>query len=154
MISMKMIISPEGLELANVYLETGSLRTAADQLHISVEKASEVLGRAEVKRYIDSVYMDMGYRNRFKLASLLDEIIDSKLEEARESEVYSSKDLVDIIALAHKMKMEELKAEQSEIKHQTNVQINEASPFGSGNYGALMKKLLGDQIHGDISEEG
>jgi hypothetical protein len=34
-----------------------------------------------------------------------------------------------------------IKAEQSSIKQQTNVQINE-TPFGSGNYGELMQKLL------------
>ncbi len=34
------------------------------------------------------------------------------------------------------------KAEQSSIKHQTNVQINDNSTFGEGNYGELMKKLL------------
>jgi len=34
------------------------------------------------------------------------------------------------------------KANASSIKNQTNVQINEGVPFGQGNYGKLMDKLL------------
>jgi hypothetical protein len=51
--------------------------------------------------------------------------------------------------MAHKMRMDEIKAQaelekasSSSIKNQTNVQINEAIPFGQGNYGKLMEKLL------------
>lgn len=145
--SKELIISPEGLELANAYLEFGSIKEASAALHISLDKASQMLEKAEVKRYLDNVYLDLGYRNRNKLGALLDEIIDSKLEEARESEVYSSKDLLDIIKVAHKMRMDEIEAaakhDTTNIKQQTNVQINE-SPFGQGNYGKLMEKLLND----------
>jgi len=41
-----------------------------------------------------------------------------------------------------KAQAEILKAEGGNIKNQTNVQINEAVPFGQGNYGKLMEKLL------------
>jgi len=95
------------------------------------------------------VYLDSGYRNKNNIASLLDEMIQSKLEEAQESGVYSSKDLADLLQMAHKMRMDEIKAqadlekaEGSNIKNQTNVQINEGIPFGQGNYGKLMDKLL------------
>jgi len=137
-------ISPEGLELANAYLSFGSLKEAASSLAISPDKAAEILDRREVRSYIDQVYLDLGYRNRFRLGSLLDEIIEKKFEEAQESDMYTSKDLVDLIQLAHKMRMDELKAQQQQttIKNQTNVQINE-TPFGQGNYGKLMTKLLG-----------
>ena len=47
------------------------------------------------------------------------------------------------------MRMDEIKAQadlekinQTNIKSQTNVQINEGIPFGQGNYGKLMEKLL------------
>lgn len=134
-------ISPEGLELANAYLSLGSVDAAAEEMGVPVEKAAALLDKREIKNYITSVYMDRGYRNRFKLGGLIDEIIESKLEEARESEVYSSKDLMDIIALAHKMRMDEIaaqqKSESQSIANQTNVQIN------GGNYGKLMDKLLG-----------
>lgn len=138
-------ISPEGLELANEYLKCGSIEDAAKSLCISTDQAIDVLNKTEVKRYIDAVYLDMGYRNRNNIAKVMDEIIESKLEEARDSEMFSSKDLVDIMQIAHKMRMDEIKAENAKpsIHNQTNVQINENQPFGQGNYGALMKKLLG-----------
>jgi len=51
--------------------------------------------------------------------------------------------------MAHKMRIDEikaqadlLKAEGGNIKSQTNVQINDSIPFGQGNYGKLMEKLL------------
>jgi hypothetical protein len=140
-------ISPEGLELANAYLSFGSLKEAASALAIAPEKAAEILDRREVRSYIDQVYLDMGYRNRFRLGNLLDEIIDKKFEEAQESDMYTSKDLVDLISLAHKMRQDELKMQQQQttIKNQTNVQINE-TPFGQGNYGKLMEKLLNGEI--------
>jgi hypothetical protein len=96
-----------------------------------------VLEKSEVKDYISSVYLDQGYRNRFRLAELLDEVIESKLQEARDSDMYSSKDLVDIIALAHKISTDHSKT--SAPTKQTNVQLNS---FGEGNYGKLMEKLL------------
>ena len=78
----------------------------------------------------------------------MDQMIASKLEEAEETGIYSKKDLADLMQMAHKMRMEELKAQadlekvSTSIKNQTNVQINESVPFGQGNYGKLMEKLL------------
>jgi len=48
------------------------------------------------------------------------------------------------------MRMDEIKAmadiekvhNGNSVRNQTNVQINEALPFGQGNYGKLMEKLL------------
>ena len=34
------------------------------------------------------------------------------------------------------------KAKTANVKNQTNVQINGEMPFGQGNYGKLMEKLL------------
>ena len=109
----------------------------------------DILNKREVKKYIDTVYLDTGYRNRGNIGSLLDEMIQSKLDEAQESGVYSSKDLADLLQMAHKMRMDEMKAQAefdkasaSGIKNQTNVQINEGVPFGQGIYGKLMDKLL------------
>jgi hypothetical protein len=143
-------ISPEGLEIANAYLELGNIPAVSVRLKISEGKISEFLAKREVKQYVDQVYLDSGYRNRFKLAEVLDTIIDKKLDEADESEVYSTKDLADLVALSHKIRMDEMKAQTelekaraANIKNQTNVQINSGDmPFGQGNYGELMKKLL------------
>lgn len=138
---MKALISPEGLEIANKYLETGSIAKSAESLGITTEMVHKHLSNEHTQRYINAIYLDAGYRNRTKLGALLDKVIESKLEEAEESGVYTNKDLVDLLTLAHKFRMDELKSQQDAIKNQTNIQINEA-PFGQGNYGALMEKLL------------
>ena len=142
-------ISPEGLEVANSYLQFGNIRGVCDHLQVAENKVVEILNKRGVKKYIDTVYLDIGYRNKNNIGSVLDEMIASKLEEAQESGIYSSKDLADLLQMAHKMRMDEIKAqadlaktESNNIKNQTNVQINEAVPFGQGNYGKLMEKLL------------
>jgi len=143
-------ISPEALEVANCYLQTTSVEATASRMGIQTQAVSEYLQKREVKSYIDTVYMDQGYRNRFTLASALDNVIAKKLEEMDETEMGSNKDIADLLALAHKMRMDETKAtiemekasnSHMSIRNQTNVQIND-SGFGKGNYGNLMKKLL------------
>ena len=143
-------ISPEGLEVANAYLQFGNIRAVCEMLAVPENQVVELLNKREVKKYIDTVYLDMGYRNKNNIATVLDEMIQSKLEEAKETGVYSSKDLADLLQMAHKMRMDEikaqaelLKAETTNIRNQTNVQINDAAlPFGQGNYGKLMEKLV------------
>ena len=143
-------ISPEGLEVANAYLQFGNIRAVCEMLAVPENQVVEVLNKREVKKYIDTVYLDMGYRNKNNIATVLDEMIQSKLEEAQETGVYSSKDLADLLQMAHKMRKDEikaqaelLKAETTNIRNQTNVQINDAAlPFGQGNYGKLMEKLV------------
>ena len=144
-------ISPEGLEVANSYLTFGNIRAVVEQLGVAENKVVELLNKREVKKYIDTVFLDMGYRNKNNIASLLDEMIGSKLEEAKESGVYSNKDLADLLQMAHKMRMDEInaqaelqKAEASNVRSQTNIQVNEGVPFGQGNYGKLMEKLMKD----------
>ena len=144
-------ISPEGLEVANSYLTFGNIRAVVEQLGVAENKVVELLNKREVKKYIDTLFLDMGYRNKNNIASLLDEMIGSKLEEAKESGVYSNKDLADLLQMAHKMRMDEIKAqavlqkaEASNVRSQTNIQVNEGVPFGQGNYGKLMEKLLKD----------
>ena len=104
-------ISPEGLEVANSYLTFGNIRAVVEQLGVQENKVVELLNKREVKKYIDTVYLDMGYRNKNNIAGLLDEMIESKLEEAKESGVYSNKDLADLLQMAHKMRMDEIKAQ-------------------------------------------
>ena len=140
-------ISPEGMEVANSYLTLGNIKGVCEYLSVSENKVVDILNRREVKKYIDTVYLDTGYRNKNNIGTLLDEMIQSKLEEAQESGVYSSKDLADLLQMAHRMRMDEIKAQlekasASSIRNQTNVQINEGVPFGEGNYGKLMDKLL------------
>ena len=141
-------ISPEGAEIANAYLTLGNIDGVADLLAVTKQKVSDILNTRAVKKYIDTVYLDTGYRNRNNIASLLDEMIASKLEEAQESGMYTKKDLFDLLNFAHKIRSDEVKLQldaeknSTSIKSQTNVQINDAGIFGAGNYGALIDKLL------------
>ena len=142
-------ISPEGLEVANSYLQFGNIRGVVEQLGVQENKVVEILNKREVKKYIDTVYLDMGYRNKNNIANVLDEMIHNKLEEAKETGVYSSKDLADLLQMAHKMRMDEIKAQTelekaqgTQVKNQNNIQINEGLPFGQVNYGKLMEKLI------------
>ena len=143
------VISPEGLEVANSYLQFGNIKAVSECLQVAENKVVEVLNKREVKKYIDTVYLDLGYRNRANIATVMDEMIQSKLEEAQETGIYSNKDLSDLLQQAHKMRIDEIKAQAdlekihgTNIRSQTNVQINEGIPFGQGNYGKLMEKLL------------
>ena len=147
-IAVKM--SPEGLEVANTYLELGSVGEVCTKLALYENTVSEYLNKREVKQYIDQVYLDTGYRNRFKIASALDNIIEEKLAEVEETGMYTNKDVADLLQMAHKMRMDEIKAmaelekaKTAPIKQQANIQINEM-PFGQGNYGKLMEKLIGE----------
>ena len=142
-------ISPESIEIANAYLEKGDINAVSTELKVPRDVVSEYLNKREVKKYIDSVYLDAGYRNRFKLAEVMDTLIDKKLEEAEETEMYSNKDLADLLQMAHKMRMDEIKAQAeadkasaASVKTQNNVMIQADVPFGQGNYGALIDKLL------------
>lgn len=140
-------ISPEGLEIAKVYLETQDISRTATRLGIDQLQVAQYLEKPEVKNYVDQVYLNAGYRNRFKLAEIMDQIVERKLTELNEAEVGSSKDILEILQFAHKMRMDELAAQTkleaaraSQVKQQTNIQIN--SPYGDTNYGRLLDQLL------------
>lgn len=142
-------ISPEALEVANCYLQTQDVLKVAEELDISKELVVQYLDRKEVKAYIDHVFFNIGFNNRFKMRKLMDTVILKKLEELEESGMGSTKDIADLMALSHKMTMEELdrqialeKIRVGEgVKNQVNVQINEGFSDGT-KYGALMQRLL------------
>ena len=142
-------MSPEGLEIANSYLEHGSIPAVCDNLGVTENQVTEALNKREIKQYFDTVFLDTGYRNRFKLSETLDLLIEKKLEEAEETQIYSNKDMADLLAMAHKMRIEELKAQTEmekakaqTVKTQVNIQDNSGLPFGQGNYGKLLQKLI------------
>lgn len=144
-------ISPEALEVANCYLQTQSAKQVADQLELPVELVSKTLAKREVRAYIDQVFFDTGFNNRFRMREAMDAIIQRKFQELDEAEIGSSKDILDILALSHKMTMETLdkqleleKLRQQNIKSQVNVQINDQT--GGSNYGNLIEKLITNQL--------
>jgi hypothetical protein len=146
-------ISPESLEIANCYLQSQSLSKVADDLGIPLEMVTATLDRREVKAYVNQVFQNTGFNNRFKMAGLLDAIIEKKLREMDEADIGSTKDITEILALKQKMMADHMahelamaKVNASSIKTQTNIQIND-NAIGGTKYSALIEKLLSN---GDV----
>jgi hypothetical protein len=141
-------ISPESLEIANCYLQSQDIVKVADLLDVPVALVSQTLARKEVKSYVDGVFMNLGFNNQFKMRAAMDAILSKKFRDMEEAEVGSSKDILEIMALSHKMSMEYLaaqmaleKVQSANVKNQVNVQINENGSDGT-KYGTLIQKLI------------
>jgi hypothetical protein len=128
-------LRPEELDIANAYLEYGTAKDTAEQLQLPEYQVVQILERKDVKDYITGIYLDRGYRNKHKIGEVLDRMIQSKLEEAEESGIYTSRDLLELLKFAHQIRMDEVKNDQ------TGPTVNIAN-FGQGNYGQLMERLL------------
>lgn len=138
-------INPEHLEIANAYLASGSIEQVAIDLDIPRDLVTSSLERREVKAYIDRMYFDAGFNNRFKLNELMEILIKKKLQEMEEADAGSKKDITELIALQHKMLMdymdksialEKLRSGVS-VTNQTNIQINEAT-----NHSKLIDRII------------
>jgi len=140
-------ISPENLDVANEYLQTQNIQQVSQNLSIAPDQVSQILSRREVRAYIDNVFLDVGFNNRFRMRSAMDALIQRKFQELEEAEIGSSKDIADLLALSHKMSMDILdrqiqleKLKEANIKSQVNVQVNE---FGNGSkYNTLLEKIM------------
>lgn len=136
-------VSPEAMEIATTYLECSDIGETARILNIDREKVSYYLNKKEVKRFIDTVYLDQGYLNRHKIQDIMSKIIEVKLIEMEESETGSAKDIADLLKMAHTMRMDEIKAMQAEDKEvRPSVIVNTGVEAFGGNYGSLMSKLM------------
>lgn len=148
-------IAPEYLELINMHFtcDMDCNRTAI-ALGIPVSRVVQIIQLPSVSAFISTALLEQGYMNRSKMFSTLDDIVKKKLEELEENEMTSSKDIMDILQMMHKMRMDELnlqlKMQESEAKRNKtsinagNVQVvNVNNPSGqSGNLGGLLNSLL------------
>ena len=141
-------IAPESLEIANAYLQLQDARGVAAELDLPIELVAEHLGRREVKRYIDQVFFDTGYNNRFLMRRAMDALIKKKFAELDESDTGSSKDIAELLAMSHKMSMdlldrelqlEKIRAGAGGPQKQVNVQINE---LDTSKYSQLVQRLV------------
>lgn len=134
-------ICPEGLVVAQTYLEEGQdSQAVAVRLNLPIEKVDELLNKRETKVYIDRIYHETGFRNRHKMGELMDAIINNKLEEMDETGLGSSKDIIEILQVAHKMKMDQMAmeiklAEAKTPAVQINTQVN-------NNYNKLLDRIM------------
>ena len=141
-------LSPEELLIANTYLTLGSIETTSSSLDVAPETIVKTLENPLIKAYIDRVFLDWGFNNRFKIRKAMDLVLEKKFQELDESGTGSSKDIAELLELSHKMTMgeldrqialEKIRSKNSTIKRQVNVQVNEAQP---SNYHNLLATLL------------
>lgn len=145
------LMSPEGMDVVEAYLQCGSdVPSAARSLGMSEIAFRDIMNRSEVKNYLNDIFMESGFRNRDRLFGVLDEVIKRKLEELEETGMGSDQDIMDILWKAHKMKMEEMKmmVELEKAKaavrapaNQTNIQNNIIAGAGDQNYMDLITSL-------------
>lgn len=140
-------ISPEALEVANTYLQCQDIKETSNTLDITPELVTQILQKREVRAYVDHVFMNVGFNNRFRMREAMDAVIKQKFQELHESGMGSTKDIAELLALSHKMSMDELDKQikletlrQSNIKNQVNVQIND----DGSKYSHLIQTLLGN----------
>lgn len=141
-------ISPEALEVANAYLQLNDARAVAQELDIDPEVVTNILAKREVKSYIDSVFFDSGYNNRFLMRRAMDALIKQKFSELEESQTGSTKDIAELLQMSHKMSMDLMdreiqlaKAQQATgPQKQVNVQINDA--LDGSKYSQLVQRLI------------
>jgi hypothetical protein len=141
-------ISPEALEVANAYLQLNDARAVAQELDLDPEVVTSLLAKREVKSYIDSVFFDSGYNNRFLMRRAMDALIKQKFSELEESQTGSTKDIAELLQMSHKMSMDLMdreiqlaKAQQATgPQKQVNVQINDA--LDGSKYSQLVQRLI------------
>jgi len=137
-------IAPEALAVAQSYLIHQDLHKVAVDLDLPRSQVAWYLDKREVKNFVDSVFMQQGYMHRYKLQDLLTDVIDAKIEEMEETEMASTKDIADLIALQHKMRMDELNL-QLKIQEKSNPTVREKVTNVQNNYGTnymdLMEKI-------------
>ena len=136
-ISEEYKLDPELLEFTDAYLATLDLGQACRSLGIPEEQGAEYLRKKEVKRFIDTAFMEQGYTNRFKIKDVLEKAILSKLEEAEESGIYTKYDLLDLMKFMQQMRLDEAKIQNTTPSKVQNIQQNN---YGS-NLGSLLDKI-------------
>jgi hypothetical protein len=127
-------LDPSILIVANEYLSGEAIDAIAKNHALTMDQVTAIIERKDVRSYVDSVYLSQGYLNRVKRLALINRVVDKKLEEAIESDVYSKKDLLDWMKLLNDMET----AARPKRDVGVAVQIN-------NNYDSLMKDLLGDK---------
>ena len=133
-------IQPEAMEVVEAYLRNDrDVNRTAEDLNTTPTVISDLINKREVRSYLDHLFMESGYRNREKFFDVLDNILDSKIEELEEAEMGSSMDIMDIMKIYHGMKIKELelsiKLQELQLSKGpsagtiNNVQINNSSGY-------------------------
>jgi hypothetical protein len=139
------VISPEGANIANTYLANAcSLNETSRNLNLPTHEIAAVLQEPLVKTYVNTILRENGYRYMVQIAEKLDQLVDMKWDELEEAEIGSNKDIADLLALHHKMRMDMSRLLQADVEKigPASVRQTQVNVYGEGNYGKLMEKLI------------
>lgn len=135
-------ISPEIFEVATCYVKTLDIKETAKELGLTLDQVTGVLDKREVKKYIDHIFLEQGYMHRHKLNDVMTRLIDQKLEDMQETGLGSDKDIIDILTLQHKMRMDYAKVTKEEAAEPAGSVTNIQNNFGGDNYSKLMTRIV------------
>ena len=137
-------VSPEGAKIANTYLANAcSIKDTSQALSMPTFEISAILQQPLVKTYVNSILREYSYGHMVKIAEKLDDLVDIKWAELEEAEIGSNKDIADLLALAHKMRLDMSNLLQKDVAKGEGVTKNtQVNVYGEGSYGKLMEKLI------------
>tara|TARA_Y100000034_G_scaffold136270_1_gene211913 strand:- start:473 stop:928 length:456 start_codon:yes stop_codon:yes gene_type:complete len=128
-------LDPVLLSVANEYLKGTSIPAIANLYDVTPDIVSQIIDQKEVKSYIDNIFLNQGFMNRFKRLEIINEVITKKLQDSMESgEEYSKKDLLEWIKEVNKMENDIKPKEKTPT---VAVQVN-------NNYDNLIERLLSE----------
>lgn len=119
-------MSPEYQLVIDKYLQYKDVEKVASMLNMEKDKILKILEKPIVKRHMDRSFLQSGFANKYILQATLDKAIQQKLDEAEESQVYSKKDLADLIELSHKMRVNEEKLSIERLKLEQSLELAKA----------------------------
>lgn len=93
-------IDPIMLMIANDHIAGLSIDEISDKYKVTQDRVVAVLDRKEVSKYIDKQFAQQGFVHRMKRMQLINRVIEEKIMEAEDSEVWTKKDLLDWLKLA------------------------------------------------------
>lgn len=148
----QLALQPEITAVADTYIAMEfDIDKTAKALNMERQAVAAIVFSKETSAYISGIYFNTGYMNKSKFFKVLEDLIDKKLEEMQESEMGSSKDIVEILETMHKMKMAELKLELKKLEIEAGknkpgvaVQINNngvTDPQDIANWAKVLTKI-------------
>ena len=141
-------IQPEAMEVIEQYLyHNRDVNLVASALNTTPTVITDILNKREVRGYLDHLFMESGYRNREKFFTVLDNLLDAKIEELDEAQMGSSMDIMDIMKIYHGMKVKELELSNKLQELQSNNKqsastINNVQINNSSGYDKLLDRII------------
>jgi len=121
------------LQLAEDRLSGFAMQDLSMKYSMSIPEILEALEIPEIERFIQSTISNLGYNNRSRRAALIERIIDKKIEEAEENDMWSRKDLAELLKLAQ---------DEDKLISPSGPTISITKNEQNNNYMSLMKDLL------------